>query len=91
MIHATTLRDSASDFALDSANTSPEGITFANGRFFVVDRVDAKVYAYHSSGQRDSARDFDLNLDNDDARGITFANDRFYVVDDPDTVFVYKR
>ena len=88
---ATGQRDSASDFALDSANTSPQGITFANGRFFVVDRVDAKVYAYHSSGQRDSARDFDLNLDNDDARGITFANDRFYVVDDADTVFVYKR
>ena len=73
-----------------NVNLSPEGIVFANDRFFVVDREDDKVYAYQSSGQRDSASDFDLDSANGNAFGITFANNRFYVVDDRDQkVYAY--
>ena len=68
-------------FDLASENGSPEGIVFANNRFYVVDKFDDKVYAYTASGQRDSASDFDLDSDNSWPRGITFANNRFYVVD----------
>ena len=75
-------RDSASDFDLDSTTRWPRGIAFANNRFYVVDSLAAKVYAYQASGQRDSASDFDLDSANRNAEGITFANNRFYVVDD---------
>ena len=80
-------RDAASDFDLSPDNGWPTGITYANDRFYVVDRSDEKVYAYMSSGQRDAASDFDLNLSGilhptGIPTGITYANDRFYVVDD---------
>ena len=84
-------RDSASDFALDSANGNARGIVYANNRLFVVDDDDDKVYAYQSSGQRDSASDFDLDSANEDAQGITFANNRFFVVDgDSSKVYVFN-
>ena len=78
-------------FDLDSDNGSATGITFANNRFYVVDFMDDKVYAYQTSGQRDSASDFDLDSANGIARGITFANGRFYVVDSADDkVYAYQ-
>ena len=79
-------------FDLDSVlNTWSTGIVFANGRFFVVDWIDDKVYAYQSSGQRDSASDFDLDSDNGNASGIVFAIGRFFVVDwIDDKVYAYQ-
>ena len=68
-------------FDLASENGSPEGIVFANNRFYVVDWFDHQVYAYQATGQRDSAADFDLDSATGWARGIAFANNRFYVVD----------
>ena len=68
-------------FDLASVNGNPQGIVYANDRFFVVDLTDAKVYAYQSWGQRDSASDFDLDSANENALGITFANNSFFVVD----------
>ena len=65
-------------FDLDSDNDYPQGITFANDRFYVVD--GGEVFAYHASGQRDAASDFDLDAGNGHSSGITYANDRFYVV-----------
>ena len=78
-------------FDLVFENGSPEGITFANNRFYVVDWFEDKVFAYQASGQRDSASDFDLDPENDLPRGITFANNRFYVVDfTADKVYAYQ-
>ena len=68
-------------FDLDPDNYHPWGITFANGRFYVGDGFNHKVFAYTASGQRDSASDFDLDRDHFLPHGITFANGRFYVVD----------
>ena len=70
-------------FDLDPDNRYPRGITFANGRFYVVDDhyPSSKVFAYQANGQRDSASDFDLDSNNGSPEGITFANDRFYVID----------
>ena len=77
-------------FDLASENGSPEGITFANNRFYVVDDLYGKVYAYHASGQRDAASDFDLDSDNHAATGITFANGSLYVVNRfEDKVYAY--
>ncbi len=81
---ASGQRDSASDFALDSANGSASGITFANNRFYVVNTSPKKVYAYDTAGQREPAADVGLHADNALAAGITFANDRFFVVDSSD-------
>ena len=86
-------RTEVESFDLDAGNDFPQGITFANDRFYVVDYPShedpAKVYAYHATGQRDSASDFDLDADNDSPLGIVFANDRFYVVDGADKVYAY--
>ena len=81
---------SGENFDLDPANNFPVGMTFANGRFHVVDRTDAKVYAYTASGQRDAAADFRLHPDNDHPVGATFVNGRFHVVDERDgRVYAY--
>ena len=81
----------SSGFDLDNENGSPEGIAFANNRFYVVDWFEDKVFAYQATGQRDSASDFDLDPDNDLPRGIAFANNRFYVVDfTADKVYAYQ-
>ena len=78
------------DFDLDSDNSAPEGITYANNRFYVVDWSDERVYVYTMSGQRDTGADFDLDNDSGFSEGITYANNRFYVVDWSDErVFVY--
>ena len=88
--HVSGQRDPAADFDLDRDNTGEAGITFANGRFYVVDWFDDKVYAYLASGQRDPAADFDLDADNSASSGIAFANGRFYVVDERDRkVYAY--
>ena len=65
----------------DGETVSPEGITFANGRFHIVDGIRDKVYAYTASGARDPVADFELDDDNDFPKGIAFANGRFYVVE----------
>ena len=63
-------------------------ITYANGRFYVLDHGasgmkegDEKVFVYTSSGHRDSASDFDLDDNNKFPGSIAYANGRFYVHD----------
>ena len=86
---ATGQRDALADFDLDPDNRSPKRMTFANGRFYVIDN-DNKVYAYTATGQRDAPADFYLDPDNDAPSGITFANGRFHVVDSlDDKVYAY--
>ena len=75
---ASGVRDAAADFYLHADNGFPIGMTYANGRFYVVDADDDKVYAYADSGERDAAADFLLHEDNDSG-SITYANGRFYV------------
>ena len=70
-----------SSFDLHADNSWPNGIAHANGRFYVLDAFDDKVYAYTGTGQRDATADFDLDEGNSDARGIAHANARFHVVD----------
>ena len=65
---------------IELENGSPEGITYANDRFYVVDWQ--KVYGYLSSGQRVPASDFALHKVS--FKGITYASDRFYVVGYPE-------
>ena len=79
-----------SPFDLDDGNDNPTGITYANNRFYVLDSVADKVYAYTSSGQREAGADFDLDDGNDNPTGITYANNRFYVLDSvADKVYAY--
>ena len=39
-----------SDFDLDSSNSTPTGITYGDGLFYVVDGFDNKVYVYQPGG-----------------------------------------
>ena len=78
------------NFDLARDNWAPTGIAYANGRFYVVDWHDDKVYAYATNGQRDDAADFDLNnAFGHRPLGIAHANGRFYVVHRRDKVYAY--
>ena len=80
---------STASFDLDSYNTEPAGILYANNLFYVVDDADDKVYVYTSSGQRDSNADFDLGRNNTDPADITYVNNLFYVADQDGKVYAY--
>lgn len=83
--------DGGEGFTLDPRNEDSTAIVFANGRFFVLDYVYPKVYAYTSVGGRDLDRDFELVADSYSyAEGIAVAEGRFYVVH-PDHVYVFGR
>ena len=79
----------APSFDLDSANRSPEGIAWSDGRLHVVDPSADKVFAYGVEGyayvppefRRQPSQDFDLDGDNGSARGIAWSGDSFHVVD----------
>ena len=78
-------------FALASDNESPRGITYAGGRFYVVDSSDEEVYAYRSDGRRYATGDFDLRSVNADPQGITYYRSVFYVLDvDDEKVYAYR-
>ena len=79
-------------FDLAPDNGDGVGIVYAQGRFYVVDRTDDKVYAYRGSdGRHDAAADFDLAPDNRWPVGVTYAQGRFYVVDRTDhKVYAYR-
>ena len=72
----------SSDFSLDPDNAFPYvGITYANGRFYVLDNEDKHVYAYDGSGNRASSYDFALDPGaSRNYAGLTYANGRFYAV-----------
>ena len=76
---AVTLATDEEDDAND--NSSPQGVTYASGTFYVIDDVDAKVYAYSASGNRRNSREFELLESNYRARGIAYADGTFYVLD----------
>ena len=67
------------EWLLDDQNSSPEGITYADGRFYVPDGSDDKVYAYSVAGARDASADFELH--DDGGVGIAYGDGRFYVLD----------
>ena len=74
-------------------NDSPFGPAYANGRLYVGNWDDRRVYAYSVSGQRDADSDFTLDSDNTGTAidGITWADGRFYVVDRVDNkVYAYE-
>ena len=77
-------------FDLAYANNSPSGITYADGKLYVVDFGDDYVYAYQATGQRDSASDFRLHSGFLFPQGIAFGNDMFYVADYYGTVYAYR-
>ncbi|MXX63016.1 MAG: hypothetical protein F4112_15915 [Holophagales bacterium] len=79
-----------SSFNLDSANGGPTGITYANGRFYVVDQGADKVFAYGSDWRRSSSDEFPLGS-HTVPKGITYANGQFYVVDEANNrVYAYR-
>jgi len=69
------------DFDLDLENDEPEGIAYGDGRVYVVDAGDARVYSYTATGERRPNEDFNLALENDSPTGITFADGILFVVD----------
>ena len=85
-----TARAESRAMALDAANGDPAGITYANGRLYVLDDVDDKVYAYTVSGKRDADSDLDLGGHVRQPEGITSVDDKLFVADDGDgRVYAY--
>ena len=71
------------------------GVTFFDGRFYMVDAENDKVYVYKYHEQldwwHDQSKDFNLANANGYPLGITYANGLFYVVDgDDDKVYAYN-
>ncbi len=82
VINVDVTRDAASDFILYTGSISSTGITATHdGKRWVVDASDTKVYVYDADGTRDADSDFDLDSENDDPTGITTLDDKFWVVD----------
>ena len=71
------------EFRLDQQNRESTGAVHVNGRLYVVDAADYKVYAYLPDGSRDEAADFPLFEGNNDPVGIAYASSTgsFYVLD----------
>ena len=89
------------DFELHSNNGSPTGITSTStststslgDKFWVVDEVDTKVYAYNAADGTRAAASFDINLASsvDTLFGVTFLNDKFWVADlDDEKIYAYN-
>ena len=88
--NGTVAHDADMTFALDSDNAHAVGVTRTTNAYYVVDRTDAKVYAYHLDGTRNSAKDFALDALNDAAQGITHTSSGFFVADATDRkVYAY--
>ena len=71
--------------------SNPTGITYADGRFYVVDVHHDRVYAYETNGERNASRNFDLDPLNDGPQGIASSGDRILVVDSAGKVYAYRR
>ena len=86
-----TVTQAETGFDLHEDNGRPGGIAYADGRLYVLDYDDEKVYVYEVSGQRVPGSDFDLDEDNGSPRGIAYADGRLYVLDyDDEKVYVYE-
>ena len=69
-------------FDLHDDNGHPAGIVHAGGRYYVVDRIDDRVYAYSDSGQHQASGDFDLGDDSEPSfAGANALGDQAYDVD----------
>jgi len=64
-----------------SSSITPQGITWDNTYYRVVDANGNKVYSYDSSGVHQSAQDFDLTSENTNPTGITWDGTYYRVID----------
>ena len=79
------------DLYPDGINALPSSIVSADGRLYIADRTDSKVYVYTADGQRDAAADFDLHPDNANPEGMAHVGGRFHVLDGDDNhVYAYS-
>ena len=85
---AQTLSD---NYDLGPSNTDATGITELNGKIYVVDSGDNKIFAYNADGTRDSASDVNLGSNNGNSAGITALHGKLLVVDNNDgKVYAYN-
>ena len=68
--------------SLSAENSDASGVAYFEGRIYVTDAADRKVYAYSAAGQRDPSADFSLNAGGVYPGGIAYADGRFVVVDE---------
>ena len=80
------------EFDLHMNSTEPRAITYDNGKFYIIDSTDKKVYVYNGwDGTHTEWDDFNLDVDNAAPYGITPYNNKFYVTDHTDNkVYVYN-
>ncbi len=85
---AQTLSD---NYDLGPSNADATGITELNGKIYVVDSGDTKLFAYNADGTRDSASDVNLGSNNGNPAGITALHGKLLVVDNNDgKVYAYN-
>ena len=74
-------RDATLDFDLDAAHITPDGITYYDNKFWIIDNSDDKVFAYNTDGTRAATSDFDLDAANLNPKGIIYHDSKFWVND----------
>ena len=78
-------------FDLDAANGNAAGIAYADGRLYVPEWSEDRVYVYTTAGERLEDLDFYLDLDNHDAERVAHADGKLYVIDEEDRrVYAYR-
>ncbi len=81
----------SSNFNLGSSNTDATGITELNGKIYVVDSGDTKLFAYNADGTRASGSDVNLGPNNGNPAGITALHGKLLVVDNNDgKIYAYN-
>ena len=89
-LHFYSPSDGAYESKITISSTFASGVTYGNGKFWVVsDRVnEKKVFKYSTTGTEEAS--WALNSANSRAKGITYHGEYLYVVDaDADAVFKY--
>ena len=92
LVSGDVVSGSELSFSLDIGNRDPGGITFHDGKLWVTDSTDNKVYAYNAAdGVGITTSDFGLDTLNRHPDGITFYDGKFWVLEQPSSqIFAYN-
>ena len=78
-------------FNLLDGNGNPRGITELNGKLWILDNSDDKIYVYNTDGTRDAASDFDLTIGISNPSGLTSLDGKLWVGDRNDRkIYAYN-
>ena len=83
-------REPMSDLEMDPANFAPEGVVYAQRRYYVLNaHRPGMVFTYAAGGAHLPESGFRLDAANDGPEGVALVDGEFFVLDRANRVFVY--